>query len=682
MKTSEEERLENEVRHLRAELEELRTSLAGGEGTSLQHALESLRESETRYRSVVAALSEGVVLQVADGTILACNPAAENILGMTVDQMMGRTSLDPRWRAIHPDGSTFAGDTHPAMVTLRTGEPQHNVPMGVHKPDGSLTWISINTQPLLRDGEDTPHAVVSSFTDVTEFRTVQQALERSARQLRLALSSARAGIWEWDIETNEFWWGEGVAAIFGLAPDEFDGSFEGYFELIHPQDRDRVRAAIRRALDNPEERYEVEHRVHHEEGKIRWVYGSGAVLRDEHGKPLRMNGAVLDITKSKDLEQRLLHAQKMESVGRLAGGVAHDFNNLLTAILVSADFGLEQLDSDEPLDCQELRSHFASVQHAAEQGSRLTRQLLSFARKQVLALAPLRVGDIVEGCHAMLGRLLGEHIELELHCNDESSVLSDPGQLEQVVVNLAVNARDAMPKGGRLCIEVGDVELDSSYVEDHPNSQPGRHVKLSVTDTGSGIDPQLLEKVFEPFFTTKAEGSGLGLATCHGIVSQLGGHLVIESEPGQGTTVQVYLPSSVAEASDAPADEAEPTRGEETVLIVEDEPLVRRLTRRGLEKHGYVLVEAENPSQAIELAARFEGRIDLLVSDVLMPGMSGVELAEALVATRPEMRVLLVSGYSDQHLQPVVGGRELHFLQKPYTVSELGQRVREVLDAD
>jgi len=668
MASAQEQQLHDEIRRLRAELEQLRATTATSEAPAPSELNDASEDSELRYRSVIAALSEGVVLQAQDGAILACNQAAEEILGLSVDQMMGRTSTDPRWQAIHPDGSEFAGADHPAMVTLQTGEPQRNIPMGVHKPDGSLTWISINSQPLIRADADLPHAVVTTFTDVTEFRSVQHALERSARQLRIALSSARAGVWDWDIGTNEIWWSDGVEALFGLEPGEFDGAFETYRTLVHPQDREHVFAEIQRVLssDDPNLRYEIEHRVETEDGELRWVYASGAVLRDDSGEPTSMTGAVLDITESKDLEQRLIHSQKMESVGRLAGGVAHDFNNLLTAILVSAEFALDELD-----DPDALRDHLETIHHAGQQGSRLTRQLLSFARKQVLTLAPLRVGEVVAGCHKMIARLLGEHIELELHCSDEALVNADPGQLEQVVVNLAVNARDAMPEGGELTVSVDELTLDE---------RPGPHVRLRVSDTGAGIEPELLAKVFDPFFTTKQDGSGLGLATCHGIVTQLGGQLHIDSEPGHGTTVEVLLPATKRKPKAGPASEPTPARGEETLLVVEDDDRVRKLTHRALGQRGYTLLEADSPKRALDIAASYDGDIHLLISDVLMPGMSGPVLAETLVAIRPETRVLLVSGYSEQPLASTLAGRELQFLQKPYSTDELSRRVRQILD--
>ena len=676
VKTSEEERLENEVRHLRAQLEQLREILASGEDASLQHALRSLHASEDRYRSLVAAISEGVVLQAADGSVLACNPAAEEILGLSRDQIVGRTSLDPRWRAIHPDGTAFSGAEHPAMVTLRTGEPQRNVPMGVHKPDGTLTWIAINTQPLWHSDPER-RSVVSSFTDVTEVREAHRELERSARQLRVALAGARAGAWEWDIASDRVWWSEDVHRVFGLPPGEFDGTLASFAALVHPLDQARVRRAIAQALKVPEigARYSVEYRVSFPDGSIRWLHSAGTVVRDESGDPIRMSGAVVDVTRSKDLEQRVVQAQKMESVGRLAGGVAHDFNNLLTAVLVSAEVALDRLEEPEA-----VRRLLEEIVDAGRHGSRLTRQLLAFARRQVVKPELVRVGEVVERCRQLLERLLGEHIELCVRVDDAGHVVADPSQLEQVVMNLAINAGEAMATGGRLEIAVRDVVLDADPGMARQVAAAGRYVELTVSDVGEGIPPEILDKVFDPYFSTKEEGTGLGLATSYGIVHQLDGHMTIESTPGRGTTVRVSFPTDLsANRPKVVETRPAPMAGDETILFVEDEPRVRSLAVMALESYGYRVLQAADAEEALTLAARFDGAIQLLISDVMMPGRSGVELAEELRTTRPAIRVLLTSGYSADHLDSA-GAGTTSFLQKPYRGDELARRVRGLMD--
>jgi two-component system, cell cycle sensor histidine kinase and response regulator CckA len=388
-----------------------------------------------------------------------------------------------------------------------------------------------------------------------------------------------------------------------------------------------------------------------------------------------------DVTERKRLEEQLRQAQKMEAVGRLAGGVAHDFNNVLTAIFGYADLMAEELPPGHAgqQDLQEIRK-------AATRASALTRQLLAFSRQQVLAPVVLSVNDLVDDVDKMLRRLVGEDVDLRVTlAGDAGNVRADPGQLQQVVMNLVVNARDAMPTGGKLLIETANAELTEQYAELHQPVIPGQYVMLAVSDTGVGMDGQTKARIFEPFFTTKekGKGTGLGLSTVYGIVKQSGGYVWVYSEPGHGTTFKVYLPRV-----DAPAERQVPTReavtitGTETILLAEDDEMLRPLAKGLLEKLGYVVLEAENAEQALALAAVHPTPIHLLVADVVMPGASGRELARRLAQSRPDTRVLYVSGYTDDaivHHGMLEPG--LNFLQKPFTPTALARKVREVLDA-
>jgi len=408
---------------------------------------------------------------------------------------------------------------------------------------------------------------------------------------------------------------------------------------------------------------------------------SGRTIRDEHNSTFFELFAE-DVTEHRTLEQQLRQAQKMEAVGRLAGGIAHDFNNLLMVISGYSEFLLERIGPDPG-----LRGPAQEIANAANRATALTRQLLAFSRKQMLTPKVLDLNVVVAENFKMLTRLIGEHIELVMvPGKDLGATKADPGQIEQVIMNLAVNARDAMPRGGKLTIETANVSLDESYARLHPPVEPGEYVMLAISDTGEGMDSETQSRIFEPFFSTKGpKGTGLGLSMVYGIVKQSGGYIWAYSEPGKGTSFKVYLPrvTETGEAVVQPAAAAEDIqRGRETVLLVEDEVTVLRLARDFLERQGYTVIDAGDPATAILISNAHSGPIHLLLTDVVMPGMTGRELANQLCPRRPEMRVLYMSGYTENAI-----GRNgtldagITLLQKPFTLLTLKAKVREVLNA-
>jgi nitrogen-specific signal transduction histidine kinase/CheY-like chemotaxis protein len=403
-------------------------------------------------------------------------------------------------------------------------------------------------------------------------------------------------------------------------------------------------------------------------------------FREASGRRL-LAGMAIDITDRKQLEEQLRQAQKMEAIGRLAGGVAHDFNNLLTVISGYSELLQYRLATDQP-----LHKYAEHIKEAGDRATALTRQLLAFSRQQVLRPVVLDLNRAVQDVMQMLQRLIGEHIDLRVHLAPAPTFIkADPGQIEQVLLNLVLNARDAMPEGGRLTIETVNLELEEAASQ-RLGTAPGPCVQLTVTDTGCGMDVATQGRIFEPFFTTKdlGKGTGLGLATVYGIVMQSRGAITVDTAPGQGARFTIYFPKSDVVADDRETNQsrnAEPVIGSETILVVEDQDSVRGFLRNLLRLYGYDVLEASGGSEAIAICEEHAGKIDLLVTDVVMPGMSGRELAERIGAEQPAIKVLLISGYTDDPSIQTGGAQGgLAFLQKPFSPITLTQRIREVLD--
>jgi nitrogen-specific signal transduction histidine kinase len=391
-----------------------------------------------------------------------------------------------------------------------------------------------------------------------------------------------------------------------------------------------------------------------------------------------------DVTREVQLEEQFRQAQKMEALGRLAGGVAHDFNNLLTVLNLSLVLMERQMDPQDP-----LQTHVQRIDETAQRAASLTKQLLSFSRREVVEPRLLDLNQVVEGLSAMLKRIIGENIEFStVLAEDLLPVRLDPTQMEQVLMNLVVNARDAMPQGGRLQIKTAGVVLDKLYLEAHPEATPGEYVMLAVSDTGVGMDEEVKSHLFEPFFTTKprGQGTGLGLSTVFGIVKQNQGHIQVETEPGQGTTFRMYLPQVEVDEADLlqATERSEPARtptGTETILVVEDAANVRRLTVQTLRASGYEVLSAQDGVEALEVSQQHEGRIHLLLTDLVMPHMGGRELAETLRPRRPEMQIMFMSAYADRPLvKQAMSDPLMAFLPKPFTVEALARKVRDILD--
>ena len=508
---------------------------------------------------------------------------------------------------------------------------------------------------------------------------IEQAasLDEHRALLEKAQEVAHVGSWVVELDGSErLTWSAETHRIFDVTVGSFPGTVEAFWTFVHPEDLPAVRAASHATRESGAP-YDVEHRIVTTAGHVRWVHERADVIQatGTHGR--RMIGTVQDITDRRALEEQLRHSQKMEAVGRLAGGVAHDLNNALTAVVGYTELALAELQDDHP-----ARADVAEIRHAAERAAAVARQLLSFARRQIFEPRLFDLNETIAGLAGLLTRTLGHDItfrtELAPHL---PPILGDQGQIEQAIVNLAVNARDAMPDGGQLMITSALQEVDDAFARTHVPMPTGRFIAISVADTGHGLDAETQAQVFEPFFTTRAdgEGTGLGLAMVYSTIKQTGGFIFVESEVGHGATFRLYFPPAGQELQEAPHDPAVADPHEHTILVVEDEPLILHVVIAALRADGYQVLSAESGPDALALVASSDVRIDLLLTDAMMPGMQGTELAGQLLAGRPDLPVIVMSGYKPGPVRPIGNGRFIYAMQKPFTPDEVRAKVREAL---
>ena len=647
-------------------------------------------EEEIRQRAQLSALGAAVGLSLTDTDSLAralqqCAEALVTHLGAafariwTLNEREGVLELQASaglyTHLNGPHGKVplgqfkigrIARDRKPHLTNTVIGDPEVNDQEWARR-EGMVAFAG---HPLIVEGRVVgvmalfarhalSDAVISALASVADHIALgierhrsAEALRTAEERMRFALQSANVGIWDMDYTTGVLRWSEILESQYGLQPGTFGGTFEAFVERIHPDDRASVLETVGKAMKSGAD-FSILNRSIWPDGTVRWLSGAGRIHLGEHGEPVRGVGISLDVTERRTLEEQYQQAQKMEAIGRLAGGVAHDFNNLLTVILGFCELLLADLDPDDP-----RQADIAEIQKAGESAAGLTRQLLAFSRKEIIEPTLLDLNVVVADMRAMLGRLIREDVKVVLGLGPElAPVKADRGQVEQIVLNLAVNARDAMPKGGTLTIETANVELDEHYAKTHLSVKPGPYVVLTVTDTGTGMTPQVQARLFEPFFTTKelGKGTGLGLATVHGIVTRSGGSVSVYSEVGRGTSFKVYFPRADAAEMvvEAPPPVSRPRAGAETVLVVEDAEGLRALAKRLLERQGYTVLLAANADEALRLFER-NASIDVLLTDVVMPGASGPELTRQLVEQRPALKVIYMSGYTEE---TIVRGR-------------------------
>jgi two-component system cell cycle sensor histidine kinase/response regulator CckA len=642
--------------------------------TERRQARDALRLSERKLSAAARLARLGYWEDDVRGDRITWSEETCHVLGLPL------TDRTRTWsefvQLVHPDDRQAIEQR---CGKMQRGEHGFRATFRLTLPEGGIRYVETMSEAV-RDENGRTVRAVGAIQDVTELLRAKEAVRGSQERLQLALQVTGLGPWDWDLATNivEFWpeWKRQI----GYEPDEIQNRYEEWENRLHSDDRNRVLSALQAYLDGREAEYALEFRLRHKNGTYRWIYTRGVVLRDASGRQTHMIGCHLDITDRRQLEEQYRQSQKMQAIGQLAGGIAHDFNNSLIVIN-----GYAELVAQELGPSHRSQRDLDEILAAGRSAANLTRHLLAFSRRQILQPQVLDLNQVLRRMQRLLDPAIGEDITLVMNLSAVGRVRADPGQIEQVILNLAVNARDAMPNGGRLLIETADAELDADYVAQHRGATVGRHVLLAVTDNGTGMDDETRAHLFEPFFTTKpaGRGTGLGLVTVYGIVKQGGGSIWVTSEPGTGSTFKIYLPVATGIEPATLPIETQMLRGTETVLVLEDQAEVRASIEKILRRYGYSSVVAANGPGALAAARAYDGPIDLMLADVVLPGASGREIARQVVADRPSVRVLYMSGYTQEaiHHHGVVE-QGLAFIQKPFTGGELVRKIREVLDAD
>jgi len=631
-----------------------------------------LFEREELFQLIGENVADMIAVVDMEGNRLYNSPSYHKVLGYTAEELKSSSSFDQ----IHPGDRIRVREAAAEAQRTGVGRP---LEYRIRHKDGS--WRVVESKAsVIRSSAGEPERLVIVNRDITERKEAAETLRLTESGFRSMIEDAPYGIFR--AATDGTLLRANPALEKMLAYENLDELLKANFDteiFKNPSDFQK----LKELLDSANEFKDVEVGLKRRDGAPITVRCTGRRVKEEHlGVPC-FDVFAEDVTERRILERQLQMAGKMEAVGRLSGGIAHDFNNLLGVIIGYSQVLKRRLDPGSA-----LLEHAEEIEKAGQRAASLTRQLLAFSRQQILTPAVLNMNDLILDMAKMLPRLLGEDVAVSTSLYaDLGMVKADQGQIEQVIMNLAVNARDAMPQGGKLLIETANVELDQAYAWQHPGAKPGHYVMLALTDSGIGIDAETLAHIFEPFFTTKelGKGTGLGLATVYGVVKQSGGYIWVDSKPGQGASFQIFLPRIEETATTVAVTTplAQTTGGSETILLVEDAESLRKLTRSFLESHGFRVLVAQNGEEAMEVEARHSAKIDLLLTDVVMPGMNGRVLSEKLQPKQPAMRVLYMSGYTDSFIAGHgVLERGTVLLNKPFTEDALIGKVREVLDRE
>ncbi|MEO1375907.1 MAG: PAS domain S-box protein [Cyanobacteria bacterium J06635_10] len=632
-----------------------------------------LRESKERYCSVVKSMHEGVVIQQADGKITSCNASAEKILGLSAKEIKGRTYLDPRWHTIHEDGSPFPGETHPAMITLHTGKPSLNKVMGVHKPNGELTWILINSEPLFLPGETIPHAVVTSFSDITRRKEAEEKIAEQAQLLNVTTDAILVK----DLNETILYCNRSAERIYGWTKEEIIGKSAN--ELLYQEISPELEEALKSVVETGSWLGEL-HKVT-ASGKNIIVASRWTLVRDEAGNPESILTVDTDITEKKQLENQFLRIQRLESLGTLASGIAHDLNNMLTPILAIA-----QLLPLKLKDRDDLGEMLSMLENSAKRGANLVKQILTFARGNEGKRTVLQINHLLKDIEQFATGTFPKSIVIQRNISqDLLTVLADPTQIHQVLMNLVVNARDAMPHGGTITMEAYNLYIDENYARMNLEAKVGHYIVVTIADTGGGIPPEIIDRIFDPFFTTKevGKGTGLGLSTAIGIIKSHGGFFEVNSELGKGSQFKVYLPSSQETRIETAGENITRIGNSELILVVDDEAAICEIIKTTLESHNFEVFTASDGIEAISSYVQHKKTCSLVLMDMMMPEMDGATAIRTLQQLNPQVQIIAMSGLaSTEALAKAAGNGIQGFLAKPFTKCDLLNTINAVLSVN
>ncbi|OGU06862.1 MAG: hypothetical protein A2X82_15765 [Geobacteraceae bacterium GWC2_55_20] len=639
---------------------------------SVRKPYQDLSQNRNMLSHIINSIPQSLFWKDRNSNYLGCNRVFAKQAGIgSPEEIVGKSDFDLPWGTELSNG--YRVDDRDVM---ENAEPRYHIVESLRKADNNVIWIDTTKVPL-SDGSGRVNGVLGVYEDITWRKQAEEQLRETLIFNQQIIDSAQEGIIVYDPELRCRVWNPFMERITGVSSAEVLGRPPAEV-LPFMQETGMVERLARILQGETVAATEFPFKVAKTE-KSGWISDSSAPLLNANGEIIGVIGTVRDVTEKRKTEMQLQQAQKMESVGRLAGGVAHDFNNMLTIINCHAGLALMEAGPSHP-----LREHLEEILSAANRSAAITRQLLAFSRQQVAEPRVINLNEAVSGMLKMLRRLIGEDIDLIWHPGSElMKVKIDPSQLDQIMANLCVNARDAITGVGRIAIQTGNFTLDEIICDEQTEIQPGEYVMLAVSDNGSGITRDVIKHIFEPFYTTKdvGKGTGLGLATVFGIVKQNGGHIKVYSDTGQGTTFRIYLPGVTGAADSVVREKRAVVGGNETILLVEDELAIMRLGTTMLSKLGYSVLSANSPEEAMGLVAENQGRINLLITDIIMPGMNGRDLSDMLLQTNPGMKCLFMSGYTAD-IMSTRGNmdRYVHFLQKPFSMDSLSAKVRQTLE--